>query len=82
MSFSHLRLEVAELGFSLKDFQKSLWITIKYTGMRKQFKTIEGSKDERSILTYESVAARIINGFAEYEAFSDLFSKILSMPKG
>ena len=45
VSLSHLRLEVAELGFSLKDFQKSLWITIKYTKMRKQFRTIEGSKD-------------------------------------
>ena len=41
---THLQQEISELNFSLKDFQKSLWITVKYTSMRKQFRTIEGSK--------------------------------------
>ena len=44
ISLTKFKQEIAEFNFSLKDFQKSLWLTIKYTSMRKQFKTIEGSK--------------------------------------
>ena len=46
--------------------------------MRKQFKTIEGSKEERRIITHQAVASRIINAFSEYEALSDLYARILT----
>lgn len=66
-----------EFSYSLKDLQKSLWITVNYTKMRKQFKTIDQSKEERRIITYQAVATRIINGFAQYIAFTDLYSRVV-----
>lgn len=45
--------------------------------MRKQFKTIEGSKEERSIITYQGVVSRIIDGFVTMIGLSDLNSRLL-----
>jgi hypothetical protein len=41
----NLKQRFDEFGFSLKDLQKSLWVTINYTKMRRQFKTIDASKE-------------------------------------
>lgn len=66
-----------EFSYSLKDLQKSLWITVNYTKMRKQFKTNDHNKEERRIITYQAVATRIINGFSQYIALSDLYSRVV-----
>jgi hypothetical protein len=70
-----------EFGFSLKDLQKSLWVTINYTKMRRQFKTIDASKEERRIISYQAVATRIINGFAQFVALADLHSRVIEMTR-
>ena len=46
--------------------------------MRKQFKTIDNSKEERAIITYQAVADRIISALAQYEALSDLYTKVMT----
>lgn len=66
-----------EFSYSLKDLQKSLWIAVNYTKMRKQFNTIDKSPEERRIITYQAVATRIINGFSQYIALSDLYSRVV-----
>lgn len=48
--------------------------------MRRQFKTLANSKEERRIITYQAVAARIIDGFAQFEALANLKAKIMSDP--
>ncbi len=78
---TYLKQYLAEFNYSLKDLQKNLWITIKYTSMRKQFKTIDDSKEERRIITYQAVAARIIDGYSQFQALSDLYAKILTNNK-
>ncbi len=49
--------------------------------MRRQFKTNPDNKEERKIITYQAVAARIINGFALLVAFTGLYSRILEQGK-
>lgn len=44
--------------------------------MRKQFQTLDDSKEERRIITYQAVAARVIDGFSQFQALSDLYNKI------
>lgn len=51
---------------------------MKYTSMRRQFQTIDDSKEERRIITYQAVAARIVDGFSQFQALSDLYNKIVS----
>jgi hypothetical protein len=70
-----------EFGFSLKDLQKSLFVTINYTKMRRQFKTNPSNKQERRIITYQAVASRIINGFAQFIALSDLYSRVIDQAR-
>jgi hypothetical protein len=74
---AQLQQRFAEFNYSLKDFQKSLWITTKYTSMRKQFRTIDDSKEERAILTYQTISGRVIDGFAQFIAFTDLYARLL-----
>lgn len=62
----------------MKDLQKSLWITTKYTSMRRQFKTIPDNKEERPIITYQAVSTRLVEGFALLTAFSDLNCRLLA----
>lgn len=40
-----MKQKLNDFGFSLKDFQKSLYVTIQYTKMRRQFKTVDSSKE-------------------------------------
>jgi hypothetical protein len=75
-----LREKFHDFEHSIRDLQKSLWITIEYTKMRKQFRTIEGSKDERSIITYQAVASRIIDAFSTLLAFSAINTRLRAQP--
>ena len=77
LSIFGLKQRFFEFNHSLKDLQMSIWITIKYTTMRRQFKTLEGSKEERKIVSYQAVAARIIDAFAQLIAFSDLYTRLV-----
>lgn len=45
--------------------------------MRKQFKTLPDSKEERAILTYQAVGERIVEGFAAYVGLCDLKGKLI-----
>jgi hypothetical protein len=76
MSFA-LRQRFYEFNHSIKDLQKSLWVTIKYTSMRRQFRTLDNSKDERKIISYQAVASRIADGFAYFVAFTDLYVRLV-----
>jgi hypothetical protein len=49
--------------------------------MRKQFKTNDNNKEERRIITYQAVASRIINGFAQFVALSDFHSRVVEGAK-
>jgi hypothetical protein len=61
-----------EFNLSLLDLKKSLALAIKYTKMRKQFKTLPQSKAERPILTYQAVGSRLIEAFSRLVCFSEL----------
>lgn len=45
--------------------------------MRRQFTTLPNSKEERKIITYQAVAGRIVDGYAMFIAFSDLYTRII-----
>ena len=70
-----------EFRLSLDDLKKSIFLTIKYTSMRKQFPTLEGTKDERRIITYQAVAGRIIDGYSILCAFSFLNLRLAMIPQ-
>lgn len=60
----------------MEDLKKSIYITINYTSMRKQFKTLDESKDERPIIEYQGVSSRIIDGFACAFLFNFFLQKV------
>jgi hypothetical protein len=72
-----LKQRLLDFQHSLKDLHKSLWISIKYTTMRKQFRTLDNKKEERSIITYQAVASRIIDAFTTFMMFSDINCNII-----
>lgn len=51
-------------------------LTIRYTTMRRQFKTISNSKEERPISQYQAVLSRLADGITTAYALSSLYNKL------
>ena len=70
----------AEFGYAIKDLMNSLHLTTRYTAMRRQFKTMDDSKEERPIVSYQAVGSRIVDGYALLFSLAYLRQKIINMP--
>ena len=61
---------------SLLDLCKACDITIRYTSMRKQFRTKPNTKDERRIIEYQAVVSRIADGLALAFSLASLLGNV------
>lgn len=57
----------------------SLLITVKYTSLRRQFSTLEDSKEERRIIDYQAVSSRITDGFSSLYMLSFLRQRMITL---
>lgn len=62
---SKLLKNLEESGKSLADLHKAVYIVTKYNNFRTQFTTLEESKDERKIITYQNNSSKILKALCE-----------------
>ncbi|EAR96965.3 acyl-coenzyme A oxidase, putative (macronuclear) [Tetrahymena thermophila SB210] len=73
-----LKGEIAQLSHSCKDLLKAVYLSIKYTQMRTQFKDTKDQKEEKPIIDFQVVNQRITNALSIGIIYSVVLNRYLS----